>query len=382
MCGASLVSPHISLRSPGVAGFSRAESPGPTLESSQIGSSVPESVKFSFRNGGEKVFLERLKGAMTQRKWLLQNAPPIPKPTSTLDFPSDDARTLALSVNNGQGLASEDSVKRIGIAGLERRGLQMRQNNEMVLGNAFEDLEALMTSAKEIIKLAESFASRVDYTTNGDSTEAAALLSQSASALGLVATKDMLKTGSNSESLYLSELSRNLAELLTDDAYGLLQKEGGTMSLVDLWAVFNRARGGVELVSPQDFERAASLWEKLKLPVRLRRFKSGLLVVQSKDWTDDKTIAIFLSWLQERHEMPPPREVKWDWRLFGRGITVQEVADRFKWSIAVATEELEMAEDKGFLCRDEGVEGVRYWENFLVDRVHFGQGASKIDEMH
>ena len=178
--------------------------------------------------------------------------------------------------------------KAVGIAGLERRGLEQRKNNEAMIGSAFEDLEALMTSAKEIIALAEQFASQANLGTNGGS-EATALASQSASALGLVTTKDML--GSGSESLYVSELSRNLAEWLTDDTSGVLRKEGGIVTLVDLWAMFNRARGGVELVSPTDFEQAARMWDKLKLPVRLRRFKSGLLVVQGRERTDEKTIA-------------------------------------------------------------------------------------------
>jgi ESCRT-II complex subunit VPS36 len=178
-------------------------------------------------------------------------------------------------------------MKTVGIAGLEQRRLEVQKNNEIIIGNAFEDLEALMASAKEIVALAESFAS-----SNGNtSSESSAV----ANALGLVTTKDMLGGGSNSESLYITELSRNLAEFLTDDARGVLRKAGGIISLVDLWAMFNRARGGVELVSPSDFEKAARLWEKLKLPVRLRQFKSGVLVVQGSDRTDEKTIKALLA---------------------------------------------------------------------------------------
>ena len=232
-----------------------------------------------------------------------------------------------------------------------------------MIGGAFEDLDALMTSAKEIIALAEQFASQANLGTNGDSDENASAL-QSASALGLVTTKDML--GSGSESLYVSELSRNLAEWLTDDTRGILRKEGGIMTLVDLWAVFNRARGGVELVSPADFEKAARMWDKLKLPIRLRQFKSGLLVVQGRDRTDEKTITSLLSWLKSLHDEPTIMETAWDQQLYGRGVTAQETAERFGWSVGVATEELEMAEEAGALCREQGFEGIRFWENWLV----------------
>lgn len=342
MCGASLVT-AIDRRLDLAGDIIRSDSPGPTLQNLKLNEDAIDSIKFSFRDGGEKIFYERLKNALIQRKWLLQSAPPIPKPLQ-------DNETRV----NGTTSAPP---KLVGIAGLERRGQELRKNNEVIIGNAFEDLEALMTSAKEIIALAESFAAQ----TGG--TEANAVLSQSASALGLVTTKDML----NSDSLYISELSRNLAEFLTDDAKGVLRSAGGIMTLVDLWSVFNRSRNGVELVSPADFLSAAELWEKLNLPVHLRRFKSGLLVVQGRDRTDEKTIAALLAWLKEVKDFHLPEEsVAWDWAKFGRGVTAQETAERFGWSFGVANEELEMAEEKGALCRDQGPDGVRFWENWLV----------------
>jgi ESCRT-II complex subunit VPS36 len=330
----------------------RTESPGPFLNE-RAPSEEPLEVKFSFRAGGEKIYYERLRSALVQRKWLLQNAPPIPKPNGTGSFqPGNPHPNLS------------ERGKTVGIAGLERRGLEQRKDNEVIIGSAFEDLEALMTSAKEIIALAESFSVQANLG-NGVPSETNALLSQSASSLGLATTKDVV--GSKSEALYLSELSRTLAEVLTDDTKGVLKKEGGIMTLVDLWAVFNRARNGVELVSPSDFQKAAQLWDTLKLPVRLRRFKSGLLVVQGRDRTDEKTIASILEWLRSLHYIEPPSEVSWDWILYGRGVTVQEVAGHFGWSVGVATEELEMAEDKGAVCREQGLDGLRFWENWIVN---------------
>jgi len=335
-------------------GIGRLESPGPLLEDGVSGvDHNTECVKFSFRAGGDKTFYERLKGAMQQRKWLLQNAPPVPKP----DRPVGEGS----GIHSQLGRSGLDRPKSVGIAGLERRGQELRKNNEMILGDAFEDLEALMGSAKEIVTLAESFKDK----SAGGSPEANALLQESATALGMITTKDMLSSNASSEALYLSELSRDLAEYLTDDARGILRNEGGIMSLVDLWAVFNRARGGVELISPLDFGKAARLWEKLNLPVRLRQFKNGLLVVQRYDWTDDKTIAQLHNWFQELHTMPPSGGSSWDWEAFGRGVTPYEAARRFGWSMGVATEELEMAEEKGVLCREDGVEGVRFWENWI-----------------
>ena len=240
-----------------------------------------------------------------------------------------------------------------------------------MIGNAFEDLEALMTSAKEIIALAENFASyKKSVSDTGSPSEpsiaedSATLLSQ----LNLTTTKDMLSKSSatSNNSLYLTELSRSLAEYLTDDVNGILHSEGGIMSLIDLWAAFNRARGGVELVSPTDFVAAAEFFDKLKLPVRLRTFKSGLLAVQERSRTDEKTIAALLGWIRLFKDLLPDHDVPWDWRMYGKGVTAQDAAERFGWSVGVAGEELEMAEEKGLLCRDASLEGLYFWENNLV----------------
>ncbi|CAK4032002.1 Vacuolar -sorting-associated 36 [Lecanosticta acicola] len=336
----------------------RSESPGPTLGGySIVGDDKIETIKFSFRTGGAQTFLDKLKSALTQRKWLLQSAPPVPRPTATPPHLSGSPRP-----SNGMSPTPSTPQRVVGIAGLEQRGAELRQNNQAVIGTAFEDLEALMTSAKEVIKMAEQFADNSNGGADGDS-DARRLLSDSASALGLVTTKDMLGSGSSAEQLYVTELSRDLAEFLTDDRKGVLRKEGGIMSLVDLWQVFNRTRNGIELVSPLDFEKAAKMWDALNLPVRLRRFKSGLLVVQERSRTDEKTVSSLLSWVRENYNknlLPASPE-------FGHGVTAQEAAERFGWSVGVATEELEMAEETGALCRDQCLDGTRFWEN------HFAQ---------
>ncbi|KAK5119553.1 hypothetical protein LTR85_007381 [Meristemomyces frigidus] len=356
ICGASL-------QSAGISSFQalRPESPGPSLGGKSIlDDETIETIKFSFRAGGEKTFLERLKTALVQRKWLLQSAPPVPRPGLS---PAQSSFGPFSSGVENQTRSSTPQQRVVGIAGLERRGAELRQNNQVVIGSAFEDLEALMTSAKEVIAMAEQFA---NANGGGDTAEARSIISDSASALGLVTTKDMLGSGSASETLYITELSRNLAEFLTDDRRGVLRREGGIMSLVDLWAVFNRTRNGIELISPLDFEKAAIKWDDLRLPIRLRRFKSGLLVVQERSRTDEKTIASMLSWFREPQYVFPPVDADLLGQTFGRGVTAQQTAERFGWSVGVATEELEMAEETGAVCRDQCLDGIRFWENHFT----------------
>lgn len=344
LCGAQLVSTGPSQSVDAKFSSGRPASPGPQLNSLSIDVAEEiESVKFSFRAGGDKVFHERLKGAMIQRKWLVSGAPPVPRP----------------NMHANEVPSREDTVKRafgVGIAGLESRGLQTQQKNEVTISSAFEDLEALMASAKDIVALAERFAQ--------DSSNSDSAASESAAALGMVTTRDML---GGSDVLYISELARNLAEYLTDEKRALLNRQGGTMSLIDLWAVFNRTRNGVELVSPSDFEKATQMWEKLNLPVRLRQFKSGLTVVQERGWTDEKILGQLRKWLEDTRQDLAREKMLWDVDTFGLGITAQEAAQRFGWSIGVAVEELEMAEDHGILCREDSIEGVKFWLNYIVE---------------
>lgn len=139
------------------------------------------------------------------------------------------------------------------------------------------------------------------------------------------------------------------------------------MSLIDLWAVFNRTRNGVELVSPSDFKKATLMWEKLNLPVRLRQFKSGLLVVQGREWSDERVLLQLKKWVEDTRQSLIEPEVPWDVETFGVGITAQQAAQRFGWSVGVAMEELEMAEDQGVFCREDGIEGTKFWLNYIIN---------------
>lgn len=250
----------------------------------------------------------------------------------------------------------------MGIAGLEQQRKQSQQDNEIVIGAAFEDLESLMALDKEVSALAQKIAREFGDDANRTDFD---IDQQEGPEPGMIATKDMLSNGS--DKLYISELARNLAEYVTDERRGLLRKRGGTMSLVDLWATFNRSLDGVELVSPVDFQKATAMWADLGLPVRLRQFKSGLMAVQYAFTSDERTIEQIKKWLESLRSIPPEQS-EWDWSRFGCGVTAQDAAKKFGWNLGIASEELEMAEEKGALVREESIEGLKFWLNFLDER--------------
>lgn len=241
-----------------------------------------------------------------------------------------------------------------GIHGLEQIGERKKLETQEVLGGALEDLQTLMARAKDVVQLAEKYARHLEkeeQKTDGAALNARKALRESSQALGLsstVVTKEM----SGGQEIFHAELARQIAEFLENG--GILRREGGVISLVDLFAIYNRARG-VSLISPKDLYSACEQMGKLQLPIRMRKFKSGLIVVQESYRTPQVIIKHILKWLDK---LEP-----WHSDI---GVSAEETSAKFGWSVTVAVEELEMAEQNGALCRDEQLSGVRFFPNMIL----------------
>ena len=61
------------------------------------------------------------------------------------------------------------------------------------------------------------------------------------------------------------------------------------MALTDVYCRVNRARG-LELLSPEDLLQACNLLNKLRLPIRLRQFDSGVKVLQLENHSDENVV--------------------------------------------------------------------------------------------
>lgn len=281
------------------------------------------SCKLSFRSGGDKDFLDKLRKALVDRAW---------------------ARDLTSQLSRMNSNFEQAAVVRgAGISALQSREEQIRSKDANTMTGAFEDLEGLMARAKDMIALAESFANRVAANpTLAGSIDAQSLIVESSSALGL-STPIVTKESFGQTAVYYSELARQVAEYLDN---GKLRQEGGCITLVDLYAMYNRARNG-DAISPKDLMAACQQFDRLKLPVVLRRFKSGIVVVQDRGRNDETTRRLILRWLMARTT----------------GITALDAAEHFGWSVGIAHQELEMTEQAGAIVRDAGIEGLRFYQN-------------------
>ncbi|CAI7792863.1 unnamed protein product, partial [Closterium sp. NIES-54] len=134
---------------------------------------------------------------------------------------------------------------------------------------------------------------------------------------------------------------------LADFIGPVLEKTGGTMLLVDVYCIFNRARGTDDLL------KACSLWSSFTSPAVLRRFDSGILVVQLKTHSDEHLT-------RKIQEMVSTNEA------LRVGVSIADVAQALGVSPAVVKEELLAAEAKGLLCRDDAADGLRFFQNFFA----------------
>jgi ESCRT-II complex subunit VPS36 len=48
------------------------------------------------------------------------------------------------------------------------------------------------------------------------------------------------------------------------------------------------------------------------------------------------------------------------------GLTTDKMANLLKVNVVLMKELIKLAEEKGFLCRDESLEGIRYYENLFL----------------
>uniref|UniRef100_A0A1X7V371 Vacuolar protein-sorting-associated protein 36 n=1 Tax=Amphimedon queenslandica TaxID=400682 RepID=A0A1X7V371_AMPQE len=128
------------------------------------------------------------------------------------------------------------------------------------------------------------------------------------------------------------------------------EDSGGMISVTDVYCMYNRARG-LELVSPDDVVSACQLFQSLDLPMRLRVFDSGVLVVQSLVHNEANVIEETSKLITEHSSL-----------------TAQELSNLVGVAIMLATERLLLTEEAGKACRDDSVEGLRFYPNKFIDQ--------------
>jgi ESCRT-II complex subunit VPS36 len=275
----------------------------------------------SFRSSGHSKFAEFLGKALEKAAW------------------AEEERRLQAAA-----ASQVDAPLIAGVAGLMKRAEEGRSKQLATQTEAFSDLDALMGRAGEMAKLAETIARKLSAheatVTDAQDRDFQRLLLD----LGLTGTASANREGA----LHATELARQLSVFL-GKLFDLRQVQ--MMPLSDIYCIYNRARGN-DLVSPQDLFRAASQFDGLGLPMRLRTMSSGLLVVQSAAFSEEQVVKRLFD------------------SFFSLAVSVSpfDMATREGISTQLATELLLECERHGRVCRDLSPSGIQFYPNrFLTD---------------
>ncbi|KAJ2798194.1 Vacuolar protein-sorting-associated protein 36, partial [Coemansia furcata] len=280
------------------------------------GDSVVTIIKLSFRAGGASGFHASLKDALVGQAWVSNYL----EETAESSVAGDGRRTAG----GGGG----------GISTIMSAAHESERARDATLQSAFADLDALTAKAKEIVGMAEHLATQL----HGGKHTPEHAFRQYLLDLGI----DSPVTRDTAGAVFHSELARELCDYLEH----YVAQCGGSVALVDAYCLYNRARE-FSPVFPSDFAQACRKFTDLDLPLRLREYPSGLLVLEDAASADDSLVLARVdSYIAS----------------FGP-LTASDLAAIEDCPLSLAEERLWLAERHAHVCRDEAVEGVRFYKN-------------------
>eukprot|EP00911_Craspedida_sp_UC1_P001735 UC1_evm1s1322 len=294
--------------------------------------SVHHHIRLSFRKSEiEEVqsFGKRVEAALSAKEW-------VPKVKKASDYEMADA----------------GASRGFGVAGLLRVESSRRQEANKSIRAAFTgDLDSLMVRAKEMVGLLETYSRKLAASGDGSGSSGGGSDCQKETEgldeylTGLGIANPVTKQTAGAGKAYHRELARELAGFLLAP----LERAHGRLALGDVYCIYNRARGS-QLISPDDLVLACRQFDKLGLPLTLREYPSGVLIVQRRDdESDEVVIEKLLSLIKERG-----------------ALTASSLASINKISAVLAKEQLLAAERAGALCRDETIEGLAFFPNIFA----------------
>ncbi|CAF1214064.1 unnamed protein product [Rotaria sp. Silwood1] len=284
--------------------------PGP------FASSRHDEIQFEFREGGCNDFLRLVQEELVKKRWLLQ---PV-KPTTT-----------------GMNPTTSDRSHRTGISGIENHLQHQLNVQHQSISSAFQDLNQLMQQAKDMVNISKTIANKIQEKRSDLTSDETIRFRSYLLSLGI----DNPVTKESAGSQYHVSLAKELASVLEK----ALKDTNGIMTLSDAYCRINRARG-YELISPEDLLNAAVHMEQLNLPVRLRVLSSGTKSFELTNRNEKKDLQEIANFVESSISM-----------------SADQLANLIGIPVIVARERLIAAETHGLLCRDDSIEGLRFYPN-------------------
>jgi len=134
-----------------------------------------------------------------------------------------------------------------GIAGIQKKMQVTSQQNQATISGAFQDLESLKSKAKDLVKVAETIQNKIKRKELDSNSEEMKEIQSVMFNMGLAGNLSVGVSKDLAGKHYFSELAKEIEKFCGQ----VLERFGGVLALVDLYCLYNRARG-TDLISPED----------------------------------------------------------------------------------------------------------------------------------
>eukprot|EP00792_Barthelona_sp_PAP020_P008725 TRINITY_DN3245_c2_g1_i13.p1 TRINITY_DN3245_c2_g1~~TRINITY_DN3245_c2_g1_i13.p1 ORF type:complete len:386 (+),score=87.10 TRINITY_DN3245_c2_g1_i13:28-1158(+) len=230
----------------------------------------------------------------------------------------------------------EEAKKMHGIAGIKKKKEAALQYNDDLLGNAFNNLNSLMSSVREVVAMSNRLQKKL--TNDSEKNEFDEMMID----LGISSpvTKSQFKSD------YHTQLAFEFADFLTK----LLPQAKGAMTLTDFYCYYNRARGA-ELISPDDMLCALNILPSTSQFV-VTEFPNGVKLIQENSKSLDNLKNQVINFLEKD---------------VSKGVSVVNIGNHLGIALGVAEMLLYQYEIDGLIVRDDSICGKLYYFNCFVN---------------
>jgi len=233
---------------------------------------------------------------------------------------------------------------RAGITGIQKNMSKKNKADQANISKAFQDLDVLINMAKPMVALSKSISTKI-RDKQGEITEDETVQFKSY-LLSLGIDDPVTKDSAGSDKKYYQGLAQEMFLILDTP----VQEAGGMMTLTDAFVRVNRARG-LELISPDDLLLGAKALAEAGLPLQLHTFPTGVMVLRGQGVSHEEEKQSMVNLVESSGSLTP-----------------EELGQMQAMSVVLAREKLVSAETEGALCRDDSVEGLRFYPNLFLTR--------------
>lgn len=327
-------------------------------------------VKFSFRNGNQKLFYESLKKVLEDRKRQSESVGDNQEKSS--GHTKSDTVASQLTFSNG-------------IHGLTANSKQKNYEDSLLLGKAVQDLDQLMSKAKDLISLSKKYQNFLMKTSKHDEDfdQNFELLERSKSSVAnlnhiidnnkigesinsakITNALNLLRSGKPSTNtisklptVYLEELARNICDFLIND--DILDKKNGIITFFELYSMYNKTRQ-INLITPEETFDAMMKFEDLRINIEVTK-----VLLSRKE--DVKSSPFFYIVSKKNNSSSITAKI-FNYIIINPGISIPRLQKlHFNMSFIILKTILDNLVYNGELAIDITLEGDTYWPNEFLN---------------